>query len=81
MKDNMSKSNDCNIEYASIEKIPLDLECWHDIATGNGIRLTSVESFDKKNQKIYNGLQSEFFGTDFSSDWAFKERYSCKSVF
>lgn len=74
----MSKSNDCNIEYASIEKIPLDLECWHDIATGNGIRLTSVESFDKKNQKIYNGLQSEFFGTDFSSDWAFKERYSCK---
>ena len=74
----MSKLNDCNIEYASVEKIPLDLECWHDIATGNGIRLTSVESFDKKNQKIYRGLQSEFFGTDFSSDWAFKERYSCK---
>ena len=74
----MSKINDCNIEYASVEKIPLDLECWHDIATGNGIRLTSVESFDKKNQKIYRGLQSEFFGTDFSSDWAFKERYSCK---
>ena len=74
----MSKANDCNIEYAAVEKIPLDLECWHDIATGNGIRLTSVESFDKKNQKIYRGLQSEFFGTDFDSDWAFKERYSCK---
>lgn len=74
----MSKKNDCNIEYVAVEKIPLDLECWHDIATGNGIRLTSVESFDKKNQKIYRGLQSEFFGTDFSSDWAFKERYSCK---
>lgn len=74
----MSKSNACNIEYVSVEKIPLDLECWHDIATGNGIRLTSVESFDKKNQKIYRGLQSDFFGTDFSSDWAFKERYSCK---
>ena len=74
----MSKANDCNIEYVAVEKIPLDLECWHDLATGNGIRLTSVESFDKKNQKIYRGLQSEFFGTDFSSDWAFKERYSCK---
>ena len=74
----MSKSNKCNIEYVAVEKIPLDLECWHDIATGNGIRLNSVESFDKKNQKIYRGLQSEFFGSDFSSDWAFKERYSCK---
>ena len=74
----MSKANQCDIEYVRVEKIPLDLECWHDIATGNGIRLNSVESFDKKNQKIYRGLQSEFFGTDFSSDWAFKERYSCK---
>lgn len=74
----MSKLNDCNISYVGVEKIPLDLECWHDIATGNGIRITSVESFDKKNQKIFHGLQSEFFGTDFSSDSAFKERYSCK---
>lgn len=74
----MSRSNGTNINYVRVEKIPLDVECWHDIATGNGIRLTSVESFDKKNQKIYHGLQSEFFGTDFSSDWAFKERRSCK---
>lgn len=74
----MSKLNHTSIEYVSVEKIPLDLECMHDMLTGNGIRITSVDSFDKKNQKIYNGLQSEFFGTDFSSDWAFKERYSCK---
>lgn len=74
----MSKLNRCSIEYVSIEKIPLDFECWCDIAAGRGIRIDSVESFDKKNQRIWNGLQSEFFGTDFSSDWAFKERWSCK---
>ena len=74
----MSKLNDSKIEYVRVEKIPLDLECWSDIASGNGIRLTSVESFDKKHQKIYTGLQSEFFGTDFSSDSAFRERYRCK---
>lgn len=74
----MSKMNHTSIEYVRVEKIPLDLECMNDLMTGNGIRITSVESFDKKNQKIYNGLQSEFFGTDFSSDWAFKERYRCK---
>lgn len=74
----MSKANGIDVEYVSVEKIPLDLECWHDLATGNGIRLTSVEAFDKKHQKIYTGLQSEFFGSDFSDDSAFKERYSCK---
>lgn len=74
----MSKANGINVEYVSVEKIPLDLECWHDIATGNGIRLTSVESFDKKHQKIHTGLQSDFFGTDFSDDSAFKERYACR---
>lgn len=74
----MSKINGSKIEYVRVEKIPLDLECWSDLTSGNGIRLTSVESFDKKHQKIYRGLQSEFFGTDFSSDSAFKERYRCK---
>lgn len=74
----MSKENGINVQYVQVEKIPLDLECQNDLLTGNGIRITSVESFDKKNQRIPTGLQSEFFGTDFSSDWAFKERYSCK---
>ena len=67
-----------DIQYVSVDKINLDLECWLDLNTGNGIQITSVESFDKKHQKIYNGLQSEFFGTDFSSDEAFKERYRCR---
>ena len=74
----MSKINGSKIEYASIEKIPLDLECYYDInIAGKGMRLTNVESFDKKHQKNYHGLQSEFFGSDFSSDEAFKERYRC----
>lgn len=63
---------------ARVTKIPLDLDCWNDFQTGKGIRLTSVESFDKKNEKIENGLQSEFFGTDFADDEAFKERFRCK---
>ena len=73
----MNKYSDSELEYVAVEKIPLDLECWSDLASGNGIRITDVESFDKKHQKLYHGLQSEFFGTDFSSDRAFKERYSC----
>lgn len=74
----MSKINDSKIEYVRVEKIPLDLECMSDLISGRGIRLYEVESFDKKHQKTKHGLQSEFFGTDFSSDWAFKDRYSCK---
>jgi len=60
------------------EKFDLDRECKLDMATGNGLRLTSVEAFDNKDQKIYNGLQSEFFGTDFGDQQAFEERWSCK---
>ena len=66
------------VGYVGVDTFDLDSECWTDIAEGRGIRIKSVESFDKKHQKIYDGLQSEFFGTDFSSDAAFKERYSCK---
>lgn len=60
------------------KKLNLDYECYSDFLSGKGIRLTSVESFDKKNDKIWNGLQSEFFGTDFGDNKAFEERYSCK---
>ncbi len=60
------------------EKIPLDLECYFDFMQGRGIRLTSVDAYDNKSQKIYNGLQSEFFGSDFGDDASFEERYSCK---
>ena len=68
----------------------LDRECDLDMQKGKGIRLTSVDSFERKskkkngkevhakNEKIYNGLQSEFFGTDFGDNLAFNERFSCK---
>lgn len=69
-----------NIEAVRINVINLDNECQMDIFTNRGIRISSVEAFNtkKKNEKIWNGLQSEFFGTDFSEDAAFLERWSCK---
>ena len=71
---------DSKIERVQVQIMDLDLECFFDIANGRGIRISSVESFDpkKKNEKIWNGLQSEFFGTDFSEEDAFRERWSCK---
>lgn len=69
---------DSLIEQVRAEKIDLEMECNYDFITGRGIRLQSVESFDKKNQKIHDGLQSDFFGTDFGDDAAFQERYRCK---
>lgn len=58
-----------NIENVRVEKINLDLECYIDILEGRGIRINSTEAyqqkvdkFTKKNEKVYNGLQSEFFG-------------------
>ena len=69
---------DSKISSVRIEKLNLDLECYMDLLEGRGIRLQSVESFDKKNEKVEDGLQSEFFGSDFGDDNAFAERYSCK---
>lgn len=74
-----------SIQNVRIEKLNLDLECTLDILEGRGIRLQSVEAFHrkvdkftKKSEKVYDGLQSEFFGTDFGDDAAFAERWSCK---
>lgn len=69
---------DSQIESVRVEKIDLNMECYFDMLTGKGIQINEVESFDKKNEKIYNGLQSEFFGTDQGDENAFVERYSCK---
>jgi len=73
------------VEHVQVEKLNLDLECTIDITTGRGIRLQSVDSFQKKadkfskkTEKVWDGLQSEFFGTDFGDDNAFAERWSCK---
>lgn len=74
-----------SISNVRIEKLNLDLECTIDLLEGRGIRLRSTESFHKKadkftkkSEKVWDGLQSEFFGTDYGDDNAFAERWSCK---
>lgn len=64
-----------SIQNVQIEKLNLDLECMTDILEEKGIRLQSpeafhkkVDKFSKKTEKVYDGLQSEFFGTDFGDD-------------
>lgn len=76
----MARINEISVNKVRVVKLDLDTVCQLDLQSGNGIRLTSVESFDKKkgNEKIETGIQSPFFGTDFSDETAFKERYSCK---
>lgn len=65
-----------NIKKVRIVKLDLDRECAKDLASGRGIRLQSVESF-RKNEKVWDGLQSPFFGTDFSDEASFAERWRC----
>lgn len=69
---------DSKIQSVNVEKLNLDMECYMDMLNDRGIRLQSVESFNKKNEKVWDGLQSEFFGTDFGDDKEYAERYSCK---
>lgn len=66
------------IKEVIVSTLNLDEECRNDLAEGKGILLNSVDSFDKKGDKIYHGLQSPFFGTDFSDEAAYSERWSCK---
>ena len=76
----MARINEVDVEHVRVVKMNLDTVCELDLQSGNGIRLDSVEMFDKKNknEKIMTGLMSPFFGTDFSDETAFKERYRCK---
>lgn len=76
----MARINELSVEHVRVVKLNLDTVCELDLQSGNGIRINSVESFDKKNHnaKIEDGLQSSFFGTDFSDETSFKERYRCK---
>ena len=54
----MARINELNVEHVRVVKLNLDAACQLDLQSGNGIRLTSVESFDKKdhNNKIYTGI-------------------------
>ena len=69
---------DTLIEKVLVLKLDLENECEYDLMTGHGIIIDSVDAYTSKGEKIYNGLQSEFFGTDFSDDLAFADRYTCK---
>lgn len=55
--------------------IDWDKECKLDLITGRGFRIT--EPAIKGTTKLYNGIQSERFGTDFDSEDGFAERYRC----
>ena len=73
------------IEHVLVNKLNLDIRCMLELINGTGIRLQSTESFHKKEdkftkktEKVWDGLQSEFFGRDFGDDNAFQERWSCK---
>lgn len=68
---------DTHIERVNVETLDLDMECAVDMITGKGIRISSAEAYDSKKRKIRNGLQSDFWGTDFGDENAFQERYSC----
>lgn len=69
--------NGTKIKNARVVKLDLDNECDYDLAIGRGIRLQSTESFHKS-EKVEDGLQSPFFGTDFSDELSFAERYRCQ---
>ena len=68
---------DTTIEKVTVEILDLDFECYYDMASGKGIRIDSPDAYDSKKRKLWNGLQSEFWGTDFGDENAFQERYSC----
>lgn len=66
-------------------KCNMDIECMRDMQEGKAIRIWQVDAFEKKpdkhtkkQMKTFNGLQSEFFGTDFADEGAYRERYRCK---
>lgn len=61
-----------------IEKLDWNECCREDFLDGKAIRLTSPDAFDRKGEKIYNGLQSAFFGSDYGDDYAFADRYHCE---
>ena len=58
-----------SIAHVRVKKLNLDVVCMVDLVNGTGIRLQSTESFHqkadkftKKTEKVWDGLQSEFFG-------------------
>ena len=65
------------IRGARVVKLDLDYTCKEDLANGKGIRLQSTEAFHKSD-KVEDGLQSPFFGSDFSDEESYSQRFRCK---
>jgi len=64
-----------------VERLNFDAEFVKDIMTGNGFRITertNVTDIDNDKEKAVFGLYSPLYGTDYSDEQAFVERYSCK---
>lgn len=57
-------------------KLNWDEECRRDLTLGRGFLITEP-AITNKDQKSYNGIQSTRFGTDWSDENAFEDRYSC----
>ena len=74
----MAKLDGTRVRSANITRFDLSFERRYDIENGKGIRLKSPEAFDRKGEKIHDGLQSDFFGTDFSDERGYAERYRCE---
>ena len=77
IKTPKSSRFETDVQYVKMYKLNLDEVCKNDFLNGKGLRLRSADSFDKKGEKIYDGLQSTFFGSDYGDENAFAERYSC----
>lgn len=69
---------DTKVVRVSMEKEDWNQDCKEDFLNGIAIRLTSPDAFDRKGEKIYTGLQSQFFGSDYGDDYAFSDRYQCE---
>ncbi len=66
-------------DQVNLERISWDVQCRVDFMSRKGFVVDSYAYEDKKLKvKSMRGIQSPLFGTDFSDDNAFEERYSCK---
>ena len=65
-------------EVVELERISWDVQCRIDFMSRRGF-IVDKYAYDDKKLKIKSkrGIQSPLFGTDFSDDNAFTERYSC----
>lgn len=54
-----------------------DRECELDLFTGDGFKITEKGKTDTSHQPGYYSIHSPLYGTDYSDEHAFEDRYSC----